>query len=142
MQRVTRLDLKGCGLTEFPREIFAHADTLEFLDVSANQIASIPDDLGRLKNLRILFASGNPISHLPASLGDCGGLSTIGFRGCQMGSIEPGGIFALPGSDHSHGKSHPCLAGIDWGLPEVAQAHAHRKCFGGAAARPRLLWAT
>ena len=87
---VTALDFKGFGRTEFPREVFAHEATLEFLDLSGNQIESLPDDLGRLKRLRILFASGNPIRELPESLGDCLGLRTMGFRGCGVERIAPG----------------------------------------------------
>jgi hypothetical protein len=34
---ITRLDL-SCGLTEFPREIFDLADTLEILNLSGNAI--------------------------------------------------------------------------------------------------------
>jgi len=86
----SRLILNGCRLTELPQEVFALADTLEFLDISSNQIPSIPEDLGRLKKLRILFASGNPITHLPEGLGACGSLTTIGFRGCRIESIADG----------------------------------------------------
>ena len=51
---ITRLDL-SCGLTEFPREIFDLADTLEILNLSGNQLSSLPHDLHRLTRLRVLF---------------------------------------------------------------------------------------
>jgi Leucine-rich repeat (LRR) protein len=53
------------GLTEFPREIFGLADTLEVLDLSGNRLTRLPDDLGRLTKLRVLFCSGNPFDRLP-----------------------------------------------------------------------------
>src|SRR5215470_1734318 len=65
----------ACGLTEMPREIFDLADTLEVLDLSGNALTSLPDDLPKLRHLRILFASNNRFTGLPAVLGDCAALS-------------------------------------------------------------------
>jgi hypothetical protein len=70
----------ACGLTEFPREIFDLADTLEVLDLSGNALTTLPDDLPRLGKLRILFASNNPFTELPAVLGQCAQLDMIGFK--------------------------------------------------------------
>nr|WP_274389216.1 protein kinase [Paraburkholderia tagetis] len=70
----------ACGLSEFPREIFELADTLEVLDLSGNALTAFPDDLPRLHKLRILFASNNPFTELPAVLGDCASLSMVGFK--------------------------------------------------------------
>jgi hypothetical protein len=53
-----RIDL-SCGLTEFPREIFDLADSLETLNLSGNALDALPDDLGRLHRLRVLFCSDN-----------------------------------------------------------------------------------
>ena len=66
----TRLNL-SCGLREFPREIFDLADTLEILDLSGNELSSLPDDLPRLHKLRILFCSNNLFTELPEVLGRC-----------------------------------------------------------------------
>ena len=82
----TRLDL-ACDLTEFPQEIFDLADTLEILNLSGNQLRSLPDDFGRLSKLRILFCSDNPFEHLPPSLGDCPQLSMIGFKSNQIATV-------------------------------------------------------
>ncbi|MGF6209596.1 leucine-rich repeat-containing protein kinase family protein [Pseudomonas frederiksbergensis] len=76
---ITRLDL-SCGLTEFPREIFDLADSLEVLNLSGNALRSLPDDLHRLTRLRIVFCSDNQFTELPACLGQCAALSMIGFR--------------------------------------------------------------
>lgn len=70
----------ACGLTEFPREIFDLADTLEVLDLSGNALTSLPDDLPRLRKLRILFGSDNPFTELPEVLGQCSQLSMVGFK--------------------------------------------------------------
>ncbi len=75
----TRLNL-SCGLREFPQEIFDLADTLEILDLSGNELTSLPDDLPRLHKLRILFCSDNRFTELPAVLGQCSQLSMVGFK--------------------------------------------------------------
>ena len=83
---VTRLDLKA-DLTRFPRQIFDLADTLEILDLSGNKLVSLPKELPRLHQLRILFCSNNCFTHLPEVLGRMPNLSLIGFRGNQIREI-------------------------------------------------------
>lgn len=83
LQGIQRLILR-CGLKEFPREIFALADTLEVLDLSGNQLTTLPDDLPRLHKLRVLFCSDNPFTRLPEVLGECAQLSMVGFKANQI----------------------------------------------------------
>jgi hypothetical protein len=81
-----RLQLRG-GLTEFPREIFSLADTLEILDLTGNALAALPDDLPRLHRLRIIFCSENQFTELPAVLGRCPSLTMIGFKANRIASV-------------------------------------------------------
>lgn len=81
-----RLDL-GCGLTEFPREIFDLADSLEVLNLSQNALSSLPDDLPRLHKLRIVFCSDNLFTELPEVLGQCAHLQMVGFKSNQIRSV-------------------------------------------------------
>jgi hypothetical protein len=83
-----RLQLR-CGLTEFPREIFDLADSLEILDVSGNQISALPDDLPRLHKLRVIFCSDNPFTQLPEVLGQCAQLSMVGFKANRISQVSP-----------------------------------------------------
>ena len=76
----THLDLRHCGLDEFPREVFALADSLTMLDLSGNRLRTLPDDLPRLRELRTLFCSDNLFETLPASLGACPALDLVGFK--------------------------------------------------------------
>lgn len=76
---ITRLDL-SCGLTEFPEEIFALADSLEILNLSGNALSRLPDDLHRLPHLRVLFCSDNAFTELPECLGQCAKLSMVAFK--------------------------------------------------------------
>ncbi|MEO8615962.1 MAG: leucine-rich repeat-containing protein kinase family protein [Luteolibacter sp.] len=83
----SRLDL-CCGLTEFPREIFDLADTLEILNLSGNRLSELPDDFARLHKLRILFCSDNSFDHLPSVLGGCPNLEMVGFKANQIATVE------------------------------------------------------
>ncbi|MFO6424113.1 protein kinase [Motilimonas sp. KMU-193] len=87
--------LTGCkrlqlaeGLTEFPSEIFTLADSLEILDLSNNQLSSLPDDLHQLHQLKIIFASNNCFDHLPEVLGQCPKLEMIGFKSNQIKQVS------------------------------------------------------
>ncbi|AZE95335.1 Serine/threonine protein kinase [Pseudomonas orientalis] len=82
----TRLDL-ACGLTEFPREIFELADSLEILNLTGNALSSLPDDLHRLRHLRVLFCSDNAFTELPECLGRCAQLSMIGFKANRIHQV-------------------------------------------------------
>lgn len=88
-----RLDLRDAGLTEFPREIYALADTLEVLDLSRNALDTLPNDLPRLHRLRVIFCSDNRFTDLPAALGRCPQLEMVGFKANRIRTV-PGD--ALP----------------------------------------------
>jgi hypothetical protein len=88
---ITRLDL-SCGLEQFPPEIFDLADSLEVLNLSGNRLAELPDELPRLKKLRVIFCSDNDFKHLPPVLAECAGLSMIGFKSNrieEVGALPP-----------------------------------------------------
>ena len=78
----------ACGLSEFPREIFDLADTLEILDLSGNALTRLPDDLPRLSKLRIIFASDNPFTELPEVLGQCSQLRMVGFKANRIRKVS------------------------------------------------------
>lgn len=77
----------ACRLSEFPREIFALADTLEMLDLSGNALTTLPDDLPRLHKLRILFCSDNRFTELPAVIGQCPQLEMVGFKANRIREV-------------------------------------------------------
>jgi hypothetical protein len=83
---IKRLDL-SCGLTEFPREIFDLADSLEVLNLSGNALSSLPDDLNRLHKLRVIFCSDNCFIRVPEVLGRCGNLEMVGFKANQISEL-------------------------------------------------------
>ena len=74
----------SCALTEFPAELFEFVDTLEILDIGGNQLRKLPDSLSRFRKLRVLFASGNPMTEFPSMLNKMPSLEMIGFKACQI----------------------------------------------------------
>ncbi len=86
LKGISRLDLSA-GLTEFPRAIFDLADSLEVLNLTGNRLSALPDDLPRLRRLRILFCSENCFTQMPEVLGHCPNLTMIGFKANQIREI-------------------------------------------------------
>jgi hypothetical protein len=82
----TRLKL-ACGLKEFPEEILSLAATLEILDLSDNQLTELPNSIGQLKKLRIIFFARNHFTEFPAILKACPALSMIGFKSNQIHTV-------------------------------------------------------
>jgi len=74
-------------LTTFSKEIYTLADTLERLDMTGNELNTLPDDFHRLTKLKILFLSDNNFTELPSVLSKCPNLSMIGFRNNQINSV-------------------------------------------------------
>ena len=99
LQQLRNGELKGSTtlklseqLSEFPSEIFDLAETLEFLDLSGNQLTDLPRDFGRLKCLKIFFCSDNNFEHLPEELSDCPLLDIVGFKSNQIINVSPKSI--------------------------------------------------
>lgn len=78
----------SCGLTEFPNELFQLADTLELLDLSANQLANLPPNFGQFKKLKIAFFSDNLFTELPEVLAECPMIEMIGFKANRISTIS------------------------------------------------------
>ncbi|WNC74036.1 leucine-rich repeat-containing protein kinase family protein [Thalassotalea psychrophila] len=76
------------NLSSFPLEILSLADSLEILDLSNNQLTSLPDELSLLKNLKIIFASNNQFEALPEVLGQCVNLEMVGFKANQIKHVS------------------------------------------------------
>ncbi len=72
------------NLTTFPMEILSLADSLEVLDLSNNQLSSLPSELSKLHKLKIIFASNNLFETLPEVLGQCPNLEMVGFKSNQI----------------------------------------------------------
>lgn len=83
---IKRLKLSE-GLTSFPLQILSLADSLEILDLSDNQLTSLPEAFVELKKLKIIFASNNRFQVLPEVLGRCENLEMVGFKSNQINQV-------------------------------------------------------
>ena len=81
------LSFRNAGLDTLPREVFAHADTLEHLDLSGNHFTSLPDEFTRLHSLRRLFLSNNPCEELPRVIGQMPQLEMVVLKSCHLNRV-------------------------------------------------------
>ncbi|MFQ1845337.1 leucine-rich repeat-containing protein kinase family protein [Aeromonas veronii] len=81
--------LKLCeNLTEFPSEILSLKETLEVLDLTGNQLSTLPDELAGFGKLRIIFCSENRFTELPEVLGRCPALTMVGFKSNRIATVS------------------------------------------------------
>ncbi|WP_421217884.1 leucine-rich repeat-containing protein kinase family protein [Aeromonas jandaei] len=81
--------LKLCeNLAVFPHEILSLKETLEVLDLTGNQLSTLPDELAGFGKLRIIFCSENRFTELPEVLGRCPALTMVGFKANQIATVS------------------------------------------------------
>jgi len=83
LKGITRLSISQ-ELSSFPLEILDLADTLEILDLSGNQLSSLPPEISRLTKLKIAFFSNNRFTHVPSVFKACENLYMLGFKANQI----------------------------------------------------------
>lgn len=76
------------NLTEFPTEILSLKETLEVLDLTGNQLSTLPDELAGFGKLRIIFCSENRFTELPEVLGRCPALTMVGFKANRIVTVS------------------------------------------------------
>ena len=76
------------GLETFPQELYTLVDTLEVLDLTDNNLSSLPDDFEQFKKLKRLFLSNNQFNHVPKVLAKLPVLSMIGMRNNKIKIFE------------------------------------------------------
>jgi hypothetical protein len=83
---LTELTLKECNLKSFPASIL-HCAKLEYLNLSDNDIGSLPQDIGNLKNLSRLYLNNCGLTYLPASIGKLIELTMLSLIGNDFESL-------------------------------------------------------
>ena len=79
-------------LTEVPRALLRHRSSIQFLDLSNNQLKELPEWISELSSLEILFSSFNHLITLPQSLSKLFALSMVGARGNGLEYLSEEGI--------------------------------------------------
>lgn len=82
-KQVTKLNLSGCGLTEFPENIFDYPN-LTKLVLSNNRIKTIPKEILTLKKLRVLDLANNEIKVLQGAVFKLPNLRTLNVYGNKI----------------------------------------------------------
>ncbi|MCO5344081.1 leucine-rich repeat-containing serine/threonine-protein kinase [Aeromonas veronii] len=75
-------------LAVFPPEIMSLKETLEVLDLTGNQLSTLPDELAGFGKLRIIFCSENRFTELPEVLGRCPALTMVGFKANRIATVS------------------------------------------------------
>ena len=78
----------AAGLETFPQELYTLVDTLEVLDLTDNNLSSLPNDFEQFKKLKRLFLSNNQFNHVPKVLAKLPNLSMIGMRNNKIKIFE------------------------------------------------------
>lgn len=99
------LDLSLNQLTSIPQELGGLEDFVK-LNISHNQLKSISKELGGLKNLMAFYLSHNQLKSIPKELGGLKNLFALDLNHNQLTSIpkELGGLKALVILDLSHNQ--------------------------------------
>ena len=83
IKQVTKLNLSGLGLKEFPENLFEYTN-LTKLVLSNNKIKVIPQDILKLKKLKVLDLANNEISVLHGSVFKLPKLRTLNVYGNKI----------------------------------------------------------
>jgi hypothetical protein len=102
LDEVTKLDLTAKGLRCLPDDL-ERLRNLRILDVSANELETLPNRLGELAELRSLHIFRNNLIALPASIGQCTHLAFLDVDGNPIRTlpVELAQLTALEGLDIS-----------------------------------------
>lgn len=76
------------NLSYFPQEIFELADSLEILDLSNNSLSHIPQEISRLKKLKIAFFSNNLFTSVPSAFKGCENLYILGLKANKIEQFD------------------------------------------------------
>ena len=84
----TRMDFRSAGLKYVPLQIFEF-NQLNWLQLSQNDIISIPREIGKLSNLKTLRLFSNVIKSFPSEIGYLSNLTVLDAGKNQLSSLCP-----------------------------------------------------
>jgi hypothetical protein len=80
------------GLTAFPLEILEVADSLEVLDLSNNNLTSLPDEFAQFTNLKVVFFNNNLFEVVPEVLATFPNLKMVSFKSNRLREVGAGSL--------------------------------------------------
>ncbi|MEH2082636.1 MAG: leucine-rich repeat domain-containing protein [Nostoc sp.] len=87
-EKATVLDLSNNQLSSLPPEI-SQLSNLRRLDLSNNQLSSLPPEIGQLSNLTELYLYNNQLSSLPPQFSQLSNLTELYLDNNQLSSLPP-----------------------------------------------------
>ena len=95
LKNLMSIDMGGCGLTSFPKEILA-CPQLATLNLNDNQIKVLPPEIDQLSKLTRLSLHNTGITGLPATIGKCQLLATLDLSQNPLVSLPVKELNTLP----------------------------------------------
>ncbi|KAK9948999.1 hypothetical protein M0R45_004550 [Rubus argutus] len=83
LRSLTSLNLRRCGLTEEVLDLLCCLSSLQILDLSTNNFASIPNEIDRLSSLHLLDLSENNFVSIPESISQLSELTELRLFRCS-----------------------------------------------------------
>lgn len=82
------LDVSDNRLTGAIQAEIRHLQNLRVLDASGNQMTGVPAEIGQLNNLQMLDLSNNQLTGLPYELGNLQNLKTLNISGNNYSELD------------------------------------------------------
>lgn len=114
---VKRLDLSKQKLSRIPSEVFTSFPNMYELVLSKNKLKTLPDELGNLRNLRILKLDRNKFESLPETIGRLEKLEVL--------DVNRSDLYYLP---ESIGNCHSLERIIAWDTNLITLPNSLKKC--------------
>lgn len=87
-KKPTHVDLSNEGLSEFPRELFTIAQSIEVLNLGGNHLSQLPEEILQFTELKILFFGQNDFCHIPSQLGQLPKLRMLSFKANHVQTVS------------------------------------------------------
>jgi|SRR5579859_4804853 Leucine-rich repeat (LRR) protein len=85
LQEEIIVDLGEAGLTAIPESVFQTSPRV--LNLHRNELAELPAEIGRLKELEVLIVSENQLTSLPEEIGELENLRTLDLGHNRLASL-------------------------------------------------------
>ena len=82
------LDLSGQQLTTIPESVLDQID-ITSLNLSNNQLVTLPPGIGKMTNLKVLNVENNRLVTLPVEIGQLKNLTSADFSNNRLASLPP-----------------------------------------------------
>ena len=106
LKNLRELDLSVNALQSLSKNIIGTLIALTTLDLSANQLTTVPEAIGTLSNLMTLDLSNNQLTTVPEAIGSLSALTTLVLRSNQLTMLPKtiGNLTALTWLDLSYNQ--------------------------------------